>query len=170
VQTCDQPALGWTVVLRRQPARIVEGRPEGGYTNAFELICCACGDHPDLDYRDISAELQRIRGPYPIAAGVAAYKKHLELRHRRQPAHQAGRPVPDPSGGNRSRRHLGATRVGCPAFSGQLNWCYFMLRAAGSGTRRGPLAESCSRVPNGDESDCTGARCTAQYPLAPSFS
>jgi hypothetical protein len=60
--------------------------------------------------------------------------------------------------------------LGCPAFSGQLNWCYFMLRAAGSGTRRGPLAESCTRVPNGDESDCTGARCTAQYPLAPSFS
>jgi hypothetical protein len=25
--------------------------------------------------------------------------------------------------------------VGRPAFSGQLNWCYFMLRAAGSGTR-----------------------------------
>ena len=60
--------------------------------------------------------------------------------------------------------------LGCPAFSGQLNWCYFMLRAAGSGTRRGPLAESCTREPNGDESDCTGARCTAQYPLAPSFS
>src|SRR5438034_10362371 len=61
-------------------------------------------------------------------------------------------------------------RVGCPAFSGQLNWCYFMLRAAGSGTRRGPLADACTRVPNGDESDCTGARCTAQYPLEPSFS
>jgi len=64
----------------------------------------------------------------------------------------------------------GTQEVGCPAFSGQLNWCYFMLRAAGSGTRRGPLAESCTREPNGDESDCTGARCTAQYPLAPSFS
>ena len=95
---CDQPALGWTVVLRRQPARIVEGRPEGGYTNAFELICCVCGDHPDLDYRDISPELQRIRGPYPIAAGVVAYAKHLELYHRRQPTHQAGRPMHDSSG------------------------------------------------------------------------
>jgi hypothetical protein len=98
VQTCDQPALGWTVVLRRQPTRIVEGRPEGGYTDAFELICCACGDHPDLDYRDISPELQRVRGPYLIAAGVAAYEKHLELRHRRQPARQAGWPVHDSSG------------------------------------------------------------------------
>ncbi len=27
-----QLGLGWTVVLQRQPARIVEGRPEGGYT------------------------------------------------------------------------------------------------------------------------------------------
>jgi hypothetical protein len=25
--------------------------------------------------------------------------------------------------------------LGRPAFSGQLNWCYFMLRAAGSGAR-----------------------------------
>ena len=54
--TYDQPTLGWTVVLRRQPVRIVEGQPEGGYTDAYELICCECGDHPDLDYREISAE------------------------------------------------------------------------------------------------------------------
>ena len=32
--------------------------------------------------------------------------------------------------------------LGRPEFSGQQNWCYFMPRAAGSGTRRGPLAES----------------------------
>jgi hypothetical protein len=82
VRTCDQPALGWTVVLRRQPARIVDGRVDGGYTSAFEIICCDCGDHPDLDYRDVSPELQRIRGPYPIVAGVAAYEEHLH-RHPR---------------------------------------------------------------------------------------
>jgi hypothetical protein len=81
VRTCDQPALGWTVVLRRQPVRIVEGQPEGGYTDLFELICCHHGDHPDLDYRDVSSELQRIRGPYPIAAGVAAYDEHIKLEH-----------------------------------------------------------------------------------------
>ena len=46
MRTCDQPALGWTVVLRRQPVRIVEARPEGGYTDVFELICSDCGDHP----------------------------------------------------------------------------------------------------------------------------
>ena len=28
--------------------------------------------------------LHRIRGPYPIAAGVAAYEKHLKLHPRRQ--------------------------------------------------------------------------------------
>jgi hypothetical protein len=27
----------------------VEGRMEGGYTDAFELICRECGDHPYVD-------------------------------------------------------------------------------------------------------------------------
>jgi hypothetical protein len=81
MRTCDQPALGWTLVLRRQPVRTVESWPEDGYTDVFELICCDCGDHPDLDYRDLSAELQRIRGPYPLATGIAAYGKHLALNH-----------------------------------------------------------------------------------------
>jgi len=85
--TRDQPGDGWTVVLRRQPARIVEGRPEGGYTDAFEIICCDCGDHPDRNYSEVSPELQQVRGPYPIADGVAAYEKHLG-RHR-QPARAA---------------------------------------------------------------------------------
>ena len=61
-------------------------------------------------------------------------------------------------------QRIHAVCLGCPAFSGQLNWYYFMLRAAGSGTRRGLLAESYSRVLSGDVSYCTGARCTAQYP------
>jgi hypothetical protein len=75
---------GWTVVLRRQPVRIVENRPEGGYADAYELVCCDCGDDPDLDYREVSPELQRIRGPYPIAEGVAAYQKHAGRHRRRQ--------------------------------------------------------------------------------------
>jgi hypothetical protein len=68
---------GWTVVLRRQPARIMNGRPHGSYTDAFELICCHCGDDPDLDHREVSPKLQLVRGPYPIAQGVAAYETHL---------------------------------------------------------------------------------------------
>jgi GNAT superfamily N-acetyltransferase len=76
-----QPGQGWTVVLRRRPARIVAGRPEGGYTHAYEIICCDCGDHPDLDYRQVSPALQRIRGPYPLAAGIAACEQHVR-RHQ----------------------------------------------------------------------------------------
>lgn len=45
----DQAGLGWTVVLRRQPARIAEGRAEGGHSDAYELVCRECGDHPDTD-------------------------------------------------------------------------------------------------------------------------
>jgi hypothetical protein len=81
VQTYEQPALGWTVVLRRRLVRSAEDQPQGGYNNMFEIICCDCGDHPDRDYRDVSPRLRRIRGPYPIAAGVAAYKEHLTLHH-----------------------------------------------------------------------------------------
>ena len=77
--TGDRHGAGWTVVLPRQPARIAKGRPEGGYTAPYEIVRCDCGDHPDLDYREVSPELQRIRGPCPIAAGVAVYAKHLGL-------------------------------------------------------------------------------------------
>jgi hypothetical protein len=85
MRTSDQPALGWTVVLRRQPVRIVAGQPEGGYADVFELVCCYCGDHPELDYRDVPPRLQRIRGPYLLAAGVAAYDRHLKLSHEQVP-------------------------------------------------------------------------------------
>lgn len=74
-----QPGHGCTATLRRRPARIMEGRVDGGYTSAFELICCECGDHPDLDYSEISPRLQRIHGPYTMRAGLAAYEKHLAL-------------------------------------------------------------------------------------------
>jgi hypothetical protein len=65
--------------LRRQPARVVEGRPEGGCPHAFELICCELGDHPDLGNCEVSPGFQRIRGLCPITAGVAAHKKHVGL-------------------------------------------------------------------------------------------
>ena len=56
---------------------IVDGRMEGGYTDAFELICGQCGDHPYLDYSEIPPWLQQIRGPYTLEAGLAAYENHL---------------------------------------------------------------------------------------------
>jgi hypothetical protein len=89
---CDQPGHDWTAVLPRRPARIVEGQPQGGYTEAFEVICCYCGDHPYLDYREVSPELQQIRGPYPIAAGIAAFEEHLGL-HQPPGGSRAGRPA-----------------------------------------------------------------------------
>jgi hypothetical protein len=73
-----QPGHGGTATLRRRPARIVQG-VERGYTDAFELICRECGDHPYLDYSEIPPRLQRIRGPYTMRAGLAAYEKHLGL-------------------------------------------------------------------------------------------
>jgi hypothetical protein len=79
----DQTGLGWTVVLRRQPARIVAGRAEGGYTEAYELVCCECGDHPCLDYSAVAPELRQIRGPFPIAEGIAAYQRHVSRYHSR---------------------------------------------------------------------------------------
>ena len=95
MRTHNQPGLGGTVVLRRQPARVVQSRVQGGYTSAYELVCCDCGDHPDLDYRDVSPERQRIRGPYSIAAGVAAYEVHVNLYHMQQ----WGQAVHDVGGG-----------------------------------------------------------------------
>jgi hypothetical protein len=74
-----QPGHGCTATLRRRPARIMQARIDGDYTSAFELICGECGDHPDLDYSEISPRLQRIRGPYTMRAGLAAYEKHLAL-------------------------------------------------------------------------------------------
>lgn len=74
--TRNKPRLDWTVVLRRRPVRIVDGRAEGGYTDEFEIVCCDCGDDPDLDYREVAPALQRIRGPYPMATGVTAYVRH----------------------------------------------------------------------------------------------
>ena len=83
MKTRVEPGQDWTVVLRRQPARIVAGQAEGGYTDAFEIICCDCGDDPDLDYGEVPPEMQRIRGPYRLPAGIAAYEEHVASHHGR---------------------------------------------------------------------------------------
>jgi MFS family permease len=44
-----------------------------------------------LDYREVPPELQRIRGPYPLAAGVTAYVKHAD-RHSHADGHSSARP------------------------------------------------------------------------------
>jgi len=71
-----QPGHGSDAFLRSQPARIVDGRVQGGYTSMYELICPACGDHRELDYLEIPPRLQRLRGSYGLEAALAAFHKH----------------------------------------------------------------------------------------------
>ena len=71
-----QPGHGSEAVLRRQPVRVVGGRFEGGYTDMYELICPGCGDHPYLDYSEISPRLQWLRGPHRLEAALAVFHKH----------------------------------------------------------------------------------------------
>ena len=74
------PRLGWTAVLRRMPA--------GGHADAYdayEVVCCVCGDDLSLDYREVPPRLQRLRGPYWLAPGAAALERHLERHRERLP-------------------------------------------------------------------------------------
>ena len=71
-----QPGHGRTARLRRQPFRLVDGRAEGGYTDAFEVICPSCGDNPDLDHSEVPPWLQHLRGPHPLKEGLAVYLEH----------------------------------------------------------------------------------------------
>jgi len=48
----------------------------------FEIICCDCGDDPSLDYLEVSPRLQLVRGPYPLAAGIAVYEQHVDLHQQ----------------------------------------------------------------------------------------
>ena len=80
--TGDRPGVRWMAVLRRQSARVVDGRPEGGYTDMFEIICRDCGDDPRLDYLEVSPRRQLVRGPYSLGAGVAAYEQHVDLHQQ----------------------------------------------------------------------------------------
>src|SRR5271170_6394210 len=86
----DQPGDGWTVVLRRQPARMVEGRPEGGYTDAGEIICCDCGDHPDLGL---------LRGLTQASAGLPKLvrKTQVTTQNRISEPHRAEDLMPSPA-------------------------------------------------------------------------
>jgi hypothetical protein len=71
-----QPGHGSEAVLRKQPVRIVDGRIEGGYNEVFEVICPSCGDHPDLNYSEITPRLQWLRGPHRLEAGLSVFHMH----------------------------------------------------------------------------------------------
>jgi len=95
--TVGQHERGWGTVLRRQRADIVDKRPEGGYTDAFEIICCDCGDDPGMDYREASPRHRLVRGPYPIVVGLAAYEIHIEWHERAAQETGSRPPRPAPS-------------------------------------------------------------------------
>jgi anti-anti-sigma factor len=68
----------WSATLRRQPGSLSTGHAEGD-TSMFEIICRQCGDDPALDHREVSAELQQLRGPYTLSNGIAAFTRHNEV-------------------------------------------------------------------------------------------
>jgi hypothetical protein len=85
VPVAGQPGHGITASIRRQPVRILQGGKDGGYSDAFEVVCGDCGDHLYWDYAEISLSLQRTRGPYTtMAAALAAYDQHLGLTTARR--------------------------------------------------------------------------------------
>lgn len=61
-------------------------------------------------------------------------------------------------------------RLGLPRVFRTGDLRLIMLLPACSDNRRASLAEFCTRVLNEGASDCTGSRCSGQYPRGPSFS
>ena len=88
------PEQDLTVVLRRQPARTVNGETTGDDYPAYEVICRLCGDGPSRGYLDVPPRLQRLRGPYWLHPGVRQYQAHLEWHAatRRRPLSQPSQP------------------------------------------------------------------------------
>ncbi len=66
----------WTLGLRRQPASDADGGRGDDDTAEYELICRYCGDDPQLGYGEVPAELQQVRGPYRVNAGIKAFLEH----------------------------------------------------------------------------------------------
>jgi hypothetical protein len=88
VRTLDQPRR----VLRRQPVRIIVGEPEGGYTNAFEIICCDCGDDPGLDYRDVSPSFSGSAGPTPLRPALGRMRSTSRSTSSTNDPYESGAP------------------------------------------------------------------------------
>ena len=80
------------ISLRRLPASIGDGRPEDNRAALFELVCRWCGDNPTRGYRQVSAELQQIRGLYPLSEGIEAFVRHEEVHGGADPGLEPSRP------------------------------------------------------------------------------
>ena len=85
----------WTLGLRRLPASDVDGGRGDDDAVEYELICRYCGDDPQLGHGEVPAELQQIRGPYQVKAGIEAFLEHDQSHEPaagEAPALLAGRP------------------------------------------------------------------------------
>jgi hypothetical protein len=86
---------GNQTTLRLRPVVIINGEPVDGWTSQWEIICPACGDDQDLDFRTVSPYLQKVRGPYPTEAeGLAALRRHKGLPAPPPPGAGARGPAP----------------------------------------------------------------------------
>lgn len=72
------PSGEWALSLRKRPASSLDRRPEAARAEEYELVCRDCGDDPRDGYRGVPAELQQVRGPYPLEAGIEAFMDHSE--------------------------------------------------------------------------------------------
>jgi hypothetical protein len=79
-------------VVGRRPRTIPGGLGLGlGDLCAVILLCPSCGDHPYLNYSEISSRLQRIRGPYAMEAGPVSVRAGLWADHLRRGLVRSGR-------------------------------------------------------------------------------
>jgi hypothetical protein len=76
VTASELPGGDGTLCLRRRPASYFDGQPDGGRPELYELVCGDCGDDPRRGYSEVPAELQHVRGPYPLKGGIEAFMKH----------------------------------------------------------------------------------------------
>ena len=76
VTMSHSPEDDWTLSLRKRPRSALDRRPDGGRAEEYELLCRDCGDDPRGAYRGVPAELQQVRGPYSLEAGIEAFMEH----------------------------------------------------------------------------------------------
>ena len=88
----DAGELVWTISLRRLPASLGDDHPADDRAVLFELVCRWCGDDPTRGYRQVPAELQRIRGLYLLPEGIEAFVRHEEVHGGADPGLESSRP------------------------------------------------------------------------------
>ena len=74
-----QPGHGYTASLRRQPARIEGGRPEGGYPAFLSSSARSAAITLTSITPRSRAAFSGSAGPYTMRAGLAAYEKRFGL-------------------------------------------------------------------------------------------